>query len=869
MGTPLLEGGNGYNPFVQPAKREPALSFSDLLHIIGRHKHVLILTTIFCIAVAAAYAMLSRPVYEARATLKKEQNTPRGGPTDEFNRILYAQQALDAIDTERQLLTSRQVLENVVLTLDLLVTIEALHVPDVIDYAFDLSLAEYQHELDQHPESGVPRIRVEEYVVKPGFRSLEGSAYTVRVNERGQLLLIESAGDSLLQVAPSALEATFSLPHFRLRIEWPKPVTGSELSFSTGTPERVASDLYDRISVDNPLNTSLLNVAVRSNSPFMAQRMANELATAFQAFRFDHKRDAIRYSSRFIDEQLDEVTEKLRRSEDSLSLFRGRNRITSVDEGTRETLEFIAQLESEKVAAELELAQYESRHETLIGQFSEGGYFDQTYLTPQTEQGNSYTPFSTLLEQLTRAELERLELLQRRTPNHPDVVAIDDRIAEIRANLAEFNQNTITAYEVIIESLRRKRDDLQALIATYNARVAHIASNEGQLMGLMRERDLNEKMYLLLADKREEMRLAELSNVQDILIVEAAILPIDPILPHKTLTVLIGAVLGILTGLTLVFLIEFQGKTVMSIREIEEGLMLPVLAIMPTFPAEFRERIRRGYHLRNHLDLLTDTRYGFKESYRMLRTKLSFTLSTKRSPTKNNVLFTSCEEDTGKTTIVTNFSLLLALAGKRVLVIDGDLKNPSVGRFFGIPFNAPGLIDFILHDYITVPDIYRPLDDDALRSAPLFNPTIRMIDQELSLASTNLRLDIIPAGGSIEHSSELLDSEKFREFLYEISNAYDYVLIDTPPVTRTVDAMTIGSYIKNAVLVVRPNHTRKDSLSRAIQDFRQFNVHLLGSVINACDIRRFASDYGYGYGYGYPYRVEADLPRLPAAETTE
>jgi tyrosine-protein kinase Etk/Wzc len=144
-----------------------------------------------------------------------------------------------------------------------------------------------------------------------------------------------------------------------------------------------------------------------------------------------------------------------------------------------------------------------------------------------------------------------------------------------------------------------------------------------------------------------------------------------------------------------------------------------------------------------------------------------------------------------------------------------------------------------------------------------------MIDQELSLASTNLRLDIIPAGGSIEHSSELLDSEKFREFLYEISNAYDYVLIDTPPVTRTVDAMTIGSYIKNAVLVVRPNHTRKDNLSRAIQDFRQFNVHLLGSVINACDIRRFASDYGYGYGYGYPYRVEADLPRLPAAETTE
>ncbi|MEM8486716.1 MAG: CpsD/CapB family tyrosine-protein kinase [Bacteroidota bacterium] len=213
--------------------------------------------------------------------------------------------------------------------------------------------------------------------------------------------------------------------------------------------------------------------------------------------------------------------------------------------------------------------------------------------------------------------------------------------------------------------------------------------------------------------------------------------------------------------------------------------------------------------------------------------------------------------------------MLLALAGKRILVIDCDLKNPTVGRFFNIPFNAPGLIDFLTHDYITTPDVYTPLDDPSFQDMSLFNPTIRMDDREMETTHQRYSLDVIPAGGSIDHSSELLDSDKFKDYLLEISSAYDYILIDTPPVTRTVDALTLGNFVKNAVLVVKPNYTRKDNLNRAIQDFRQFNVHLLGSVINACDIKRFADDYGYGYGYGYSYQYEPQYPELPAASTME
>jgi len=174
--------------------------------------------------------------------------------------------------------------------------------------------------------------------------------------------------------------------------------------------------------------------------------------------------------------------------------------------------------------------------------------------------------------------------------------------------------------------------------------------------------------------------------------------------------------------------------------------------------------------------------------------------------------------------------LSLSQAGKRVLVIDCDLKKSNVAKFFNISGDYPGLIDYLTNK-VNIPYIYTPFENDI----------------------SNLTLDIVPAGGFVENSSELLGSIKMKNLIEISYPVYDYILLDTPPITKIVDALVLGEFVKDVILIVRPNHTFKDSISLGIQELEEFKMKLLGVVVNACDLQKSSYKYKYGYGYGYGY----------------
>ena len=166
------------------------------------------------------------------------------------------------------------------------------------------------------------------------------------------------------------------------------------------------------------------------------------------------------------------------------------------------------------------------------------GYVDQTYLTP--EQYSTYdSPFMNLLKELTNSELRRIELLQKRTEMHPDVILIDEQISRIKEELSKYNNNTLTAFRIISNSLKNKQGNINSIIAKYSADLEKLPEQESKLASLMRQKEAYEKMYTLLLQKREEMRVAELSKLQDIIILDKAIEPIKPIAPNKKLNLLI------------------------------------------------------------------------------------------------------------------------------------------------------------------------------------------------------------------------------------------------------------------------------------------------------------------------------------------
>jgi tyrosine-protein kinase Etk/Wzc len=217
----------------------------------------------------------------------------------------------------------------------------------------------------------------------------------------------------------------------------------------------------------------------------------------------------------------------------------------------------------------------------------------------------------------------------------------------------------------------------------------------------------------------------------------------------------------------------------------------------------------------------------YRESYRVLDVKLR---NFSKEGTKS-LIISSCEENTGKTTVAANFAISLARRNKKVLLIDCDLRKANIATILNVAHSQPGLIQYLTD-----------------------NISYSLIIKEIKLNERDDKvLDFIPAGGTVNNSSELLESEKLSHLIEDLAPDYDHIIIDTPPLTRLIDTMVIGSIVNDMILVVKPNHTFRDSLTLAMEELNHSDINVLGYVVNAGDIKNLSGKYKYGYGYGYGY----------------
>jgi len=349
-----------------------------------------------------------------------------------------------------------------------------------------------------------------------------------------------------------------------------------------------------------------------------------------------------------------------------------------------------------------------------------------------------------------------------------------------------------------------------------------LPGKEAKLASLIRDRDGLEKMYSLLLDKREEMRVAELSRLQDIIVIESAFEPKKAISPNKKLNLLVGLLFGLIIGMTLAFISEFTDDKINDISEIEKKFNYPILSVIPPFSKSVAEKMTSPLKIEDKFLTLIDENFSAKEAFRMLESKIM--LKVKGIP--KIVMITSCEENSGKTTSAINLAIAAAQSNKKVLLIDCDIKNPSIAVKFELPKFSSGLIDFLIEKTDT-PNIYKPV--------------------KLSEHSNVLmNLDIIPTGEFSNISGEILASERMKILLNEL-DYYDLVILDTPPLTRVSDTLSLSRIVKDTILVVRPKFTVKESVSWAINELKDAEINFHGLVVNDCEVKSSQSQYKYGY----------------------
>ena len=627
--------------------------------------------------------------------------------------------------------------------------------------------------------------------------------------------------DSVVTITLPEGEAKFELPIADIEISWQEVPLKSRVYFDLKNYYTAMGSLKKKITIDRVGKTNVFEISVKSSSSFAAALMVNVTIDKFRESRIEQQKQTIRYSFKFVDEQLMEMKDKLIEAEDNLSTFKSSGQITTIDQSSRELVQFLSKLETEKVNTDLLMADYQNKIAEIQNEMNRSGYIDQSFLSPGNN-ANRNSPFTELLKQLSNLELQRLELLQRRTENHPDVMALDDQIYMAKEKLNSYNQNTLTAYQIIINSLEKKLLKITNLMSKYEVKLEMLPAKENRLARLMRKKNVYEKINNLLLDKREEMRLAELSKLQDIAVVDPAYEPLKPIAPRKIFNLFVAVILGGFVGLIGTFLLELKDNKLINLDVLEEEFNLPIFAIIPKYSSVIRDRIKNATESKERFVTLMDEQEGFRETFRLLKTKLLFQMEGR----EKIFMITSCEENTGKTSIVANLAISIAQENKKVLLIDCDLRKAALSKMFDVPKNAPGLIEFIERD--VAPTIYTKV---------LKN------------------IDILPAGGTREDSSHLLNSERMRLLFNAIDTSfYDYIIIDTPPVTRVVDTLVLGRSIKDAILVVRPGYSFKEAVLGGIQEMLQAKIKLRGIVANAAEIKdSYYYKYRYSYGYGYTY----------------
>jgi tyrosine-protein kinase Etk/Wzc len=401
--------------------------------------------------------------------------------------------------------------------------------------------------------------------------------------------------------------------------------------------------------------------------------------------------------------------------------------------------------------------------------------------------------------QITLLQQKRDELRRKFTSSHPSVVAIDKQIGR-----------------------------LQSHMTGHNKKIENLPETQQVILRLSRDVQVNTELYTTMLNKAQTLRVAKAGTVGDVRIIDEAVLPTIPIKPKKMLIIAVSGILGLVIGIVIVFIRQSLRRGVQDPNQIEKHLNVPVYATIPHSKQQelIINRIKKNLIQENEVTLLASENKDDLaiESLRSLRTTLHFAFLEAEN---NIIMISGPSPGVGKTFVSTNLAAVLADAGKRILLIDGDLRKGFVNKLMGVS-REDGLSELIANA-TTI--------DDAVKKI------------------SNLKYDFIPTGKIPPNPSELLLHERFGELLTNLSKNYDHVLIDSPPILAVTDACIIGRIASVTLMVVKAGEHPLRELEQSAKQLTQSGVSLKGIVFN--DVPEASSRYGYGYGkYIYRYNYQ-------------
>ena len=564
-----------------------------------------------------------------------------------------------------------------------------------------------------------------------------------------------------------------------------------------------AAALASRIRLSMVPDTYVMEISLEDADPEMAYLLANGIAKTYIE---SNVRSAIENARRVIEELYAQIepmkAEIAEKEEKRIELARMANYFSPDEQetsiGTR-----IGQLENELTKLEISLGEREAVLNAIKSIESRGSSFESLPIIANDES------IKALKEEALLKERELVELSATFRDGHPKLQAANTSLAEIPRKIEEATEKIITRVKTEHGVKQGRVADLRRQLQGMRQEGLGLSQAVSEIEAIDAEIKDQRRIYELVSGRIKEIDLNQETLVNNIRLLQPANVPGSPVRPRKALNLAAGLMLGLFCGLGAAFLIDYLDNTIRSTEDIERFLNLPLLAMVPKSD--------------------DPNSAGVKEAQQTLRTSVLF---ASKGRTLNTVHVTSAAPGEGKSRTAVNLAKTLAQAGDRVLLVDADLRRPTVHGHLGLARDG-GLSNYMMN--AEGGDTWRHL---------------------VKPSGDIETLQVLTCGPLPPKPVELFGSDRFADLLAQLKKHYDWVVIDSPPVASLADSLVLGSLMEMTIFVIKHKQNDRELVRRSAESLRKVDTNLIGAVLNAVDLKRAAyNDYYYA---SYEYSSEND-----------
>ena len=572
-------------------------------------------------------------------------------------------------------------------------------------------------------------------------------------------------------------------PLFKIKVKRVSELSKKQYFFQFIPNQYMAGMIKQNISAEfMGRGSSVLRIRYNDTVALRAQDVVTHVVSVFLDDQIEEKNKETDKALKFLDGELKDLSKNLNKSADKLKSFKQENEVV----GNRMSFGEIAmristnkqeirKMEVEKAILE-NVKIYMENNQNLDGLIVNTEDLSNTLLTKKVEK------YQELQEELNKRLLTYTEF-------HPEVIKINDELSSNWKNIIYIVSNGILKFNQKISSLKKDNTEYKVLLQS-------APQKEFKLSSLTRDFSINNDLYAYLLQRRAELAMLESSSVSSSRIIESPSFVGSSYKPKRMMIVITGAILGFLFGSIFAFILHLRDDTIKDIQEVESMVELPFFGLIP-------KQVKNKYTL------------AYEEAFRTLRTNLEFVNIDAESKV---ILVASAISGEGKSTTLKNLAEMLIKLNKKVIVLDFDLRRPSLHNYFMGVENSVGI-------------------STLLSGQSSLHETLQV---------TKDNINILSAGPIPPNPSELIMSENSNILFQTLSKSYDYILIDSPPYTVVTDAKILIQKADITLFCMMVEHTRRDSV-KALDDLvEKYAVKSAGIVYNGVSLKK-SERHGYGY----------------------